>query len=371
MNNNLYIGLMSGTSVDSVDTVLVDLYGDNIQTIGSCSYPISKEIKQAIFLAVNASTLHDKEIKQLDKTMATVFVGAVTKILNQEKIKPRNIIAIGSHGQTIKHSPRSAKPFSLQVGNPKIIADTTKITTVADFRSQDIAAGGQGAPLTPIFHEKVFSKDQKKKIIVNIGGITNITSIEPCALTYGYDTGPGNCLMDCWSREHNGNEYDKNGDWAASGTPDKDLLEIMLSDNYFQINYPKSTGPDYFNINWINMANRKCKKLFQPGDVQATLLQLTVKTLTKELLKLKLKDDEKIFCCGGGLHNTFLMNQIERELNKKVFSTNDLGINPDYLEAISFAWFAKQRMENFRFELSRVTGSKGEIFLGKITRPSR
>ena len=177
--------------------------------------------------------------------------------------------------------------------------------------------------------------------------------------------------MDIWSREHIRKDYDEEGNWAASGTSEEELLKIMLNDDYFKKNYPKSTGPDYFNLNWIYQAISKCERTFQPQDVQATLLQLTVKTLTEGLLELELNKNEIIFYCGGGLHNKYLMAQIEKELEREIFSTYELGVNPDYLEAISFAWFAKQRMENFRFKLSRVTGSKGEIFLGKITRPSR
>ena len=369
--SKLFIGLMSGTSVDSVDTVLIDLEENNIQLIGSCSYPISGEIKQAVFSAVKSNSLSIEEISQLDETMARVFIGAVQKILSKEKKDSKDIIAIGSHGQTIKHSPNPPNPFSLQVGEAKIIANTTKITTVTDFRSQDITAGGQGAPLTPIFHEKIFNTDQKKKVIVNIGGITNLTSIDPSNFVFGYDTGPGNCLMDIWSREHIRKDYDEEGNWASSGTSEEELLKIMLNDDYFKKNYPKSTGPDYFNLNWIYQAISKCERKFQPQDVQATLLQLTVKTLTEGLLELELNNDEIIFYCGGGLHNKYLMDQIEKELEREIFSTYELGVNPDYLEAISFAWFAKQRIDGRSFELSKITGSKGKVFLGTITEPSK
>ena len=369
--SKLFIGLMSGTSVDSVDTVLIDLEEDNIQLIGSCSYPISGEIKQSVFSAVKSNSLSIEEISLLDETMARVFIGAVQKILSKEKKDSKDIIAIGSHGQTIKHSPNSPNPFSLQVGKAKIIANSTKITTVTDFRSQDITAGGQGAPLTPIFHEKIFNTDQKKKVIVNIGGITNLTSIDPSNFVFGYDTGPGNCLMDIWSREHIKKDYDEEGNWASSGTSEEELLKIMLNDDYFKKNYPKSTGPDYFNLNWIYQAISKCERKFQPQDVQATLLQLTVKTLTEGLLELELNNDEIIFYCGGGLHNKYLMDQIEKELEREIFSTYELGVNPDYLEAISFAWFAKQRIDGRSFELSKITGSKGKVFLGTITEPSK
>ena len=364
---DIFIGLMSGTSADSIDCATLDLSTEKINILGCNNFDIPKNLKAEIIQCSQSEKIGEELIESLNFKMAKVLVSSVKEVINELNINIKDIIAIGSHGQTIKHEPRSKNPYSLQIGDPQKISNDLNVTTIGNFRDHDIEAGGEGAPLTPLFHEKVFGRDKKRKAIINIGGITNITALD-YPKVIGFDTGPGNCLMDCWSRLHNIGNYDDKGNWAASGTINQALLDHMMQDEYFSLKHPKSTGPDYFNQNWILKNLKKLSNKVSPEDVQATLLALTVTSLINSIDDLKFSN-ENIYLCGGGVHNDFLCNEINKRCDKEVQTTLKLGINPDYLEAICFGWLAKQRIENKSFNLEKITGSKGPVYLGKIYEP--
>jgi len=365
---NIYIGLMSGTSADSIDCAVLDLSSKKIKVIGCKNFEIPKDLKADIIDSSQSKELEQVLIDDLDFKMAEVLVDCVKEAIADFNINFKDIKAIGSHGQTIKHQPKSKVPFSLQVGDPQKISNDLKIETIGNFRNDDIQSGGEGAPLTPIFHETVFASDKKRKAIVNIGGITNITVLDYPEVI-GFDTGPGNCLMDCWSRVNKIGNYDDKGTWAASGMINQSLLEIMMNDSYFSRQYPKSTGPDYFNHEWIKGKLLQSSLEISPQDVQATLLQVTVLSLMNSINSLQLSD-QNIYLCGGGIHNELLCKEINKNCKTEVKTTAELGIDPDYLEAICFAWLAKQRIDKKSFNLNRITGSKGKVYLGRIYKPS-
>ena len=366
---DIYIGLMSGTSADSIDCAALDLSSEEIKVLSSRSFEIPVDLKADIIQSSQIEKLEQELIDDLNFRMAEVLVGSVKEIITDSNIEVEDIKAIGSHGQTIKHKPKSKTPYTLQIGDPQKISNDLNITTVGNFRHDDIKAGGEGAPLTPVFHDKVFGSDRKRKIIVNIGGITNITALNYPELI-GFDTGPGNCLMDCWSRIHNVGSYDDKGSWASSGTVNQSLLGGMMEDEYFLRKYPKSTGPDYFNHEWIKENLLRLPKEISAEDVQATLVQVTVVSLIESINFLYLSN-ENIYLCGGGVHNDFLCSEINKQSKARVGTTLELGIDPDYLEAICFGWLAKQRIENKSFNLSKITGSKGDVYLGEIYEPSK
>ena len=365
----IYVGLMSGTSVDSVDCATMDLSSEEVRVQSCKNFEIPKDLKKDIIQSSQSKKIDQELIDDLDFRMAEVLVESVKEIISDSNIEVKDIKAIGSHGQTIKHEPRSETPYTLQIGDPQKISNDLNITTVGNYRHDDIEAGGEGAPLTPVFHNTVFGSDGKKKAIVNIGGITNITALNYSELI-GFDTGPGNCLMDCWSRIHNVGNYDDRGSWASSGTINQSLLGVMMEDEYFSRKYPKSTGPDYFSHEWIQKNLLKLSKEIPAEDVQATLAQVTVVSLIESINSLNLSK-ENIYLCGGGVHNDFLCSEINKQCEARVSTTLELGIDPDYLEAICFGWLAKQRIEKKSFNLSKVTGSKGEVYLGRIYEPSK
>ena len=364
----IYVGLMSGTSADSIDCATLDLSSEEIKVLSCSNFEIPVDLKKDIIQSSQSEKIEQELINDLDFRMAEVLVDSVKGIISELNIEIEDIKAIGSHGQTIKHEPRSKFPNTLQIGNPHKISDDLNLRTVGNYRHDDIDAGGEGAPITPIFHEKVFGKDKNCKVIVNIGGITNITALDYPNII-GFDSGPGNCLMDCWSRAHNIGNYDDKGSWASSGTINLSLLETMMNEEYFLRDYPKSTGPDYFNHEWIKKNLKSLSKEISPEDVQATLLQVTILSLLESINILKLSN-ENIYLCGGGVHNEFLFNELKKQSKSEIKTTLDLGVDPDYVEAICFGWLAKQRIENKKFNLSEITGSTGEVYLGRIYEPS-
>ena len=366
---DIYIGLMSGTSADSIDCAALDLSSEEIKVLSCKNFEISKDLKEDIIQSAQSAKIEKELIDNLDFRMAELLVNSVREIISDLDIETKEIKAIGSHGQTIKHEPKSETPYTLQVGDPQKISNDLNITTVGNFRHDDIGAGGEGAPLTPVFHNKVFGNDRKRKAIVNIGGITNITAIDYPELI-GFDTGPGNCLMDSWSRIHNIGNYDDKGSWASSGTINPSLLGAMMEEEYFLRKYPKSTGTDYFNHEWINKNLFKLREQIPAEDVQATLVQVTVVSLIESINSLNLSN-ENIYLCGGGVHNDFLCSEINKQIKARVTTTLELGIDPDYVEAICFGWLAKQRIETKSFNLSKITGSKGEVYLGRIYEPTK
>lgn len=348
--------------MDAVDCALVSFDNDETKLIAYAQYPLDDDTRKRV-RSVDAKT-PTEEIKQLDIHLGYLFANATNALIAKANGNPKEITAIGNHGQTVMHEPNAPEPFSLQIGNADIIVKETGILTVADFRNMDIAVGGQGAPLAPAFHQFQFRHTDKNRIVLNIGGMANIT-ILPADNTLpvtGFDTGPGNALMDDWTRKHLNLDMDKDGDWACSGHVDQSLLNEMLNDDYFKKLPPKSTGIEYFNLDWLSQFDSSLK----PEDIQATLLSLSVKTISQAINQYAVNTDE-VLVCGGGVHNKATMHALREHLpNCKIASTSDYGLNPDCIEAVTFAWLAKRRLENKPGNLPSVTGATEAVLLGTI-----
>lgn len=359
-----YIGLMSGTSIDSIDAALVTISDNKTHLIGSHSEDIPSTLKNNLLALCSPGTDEITRMGSADYQLGKLFAKATNTLLAKNQLVSKDVCAIGSHGQTIRHLPETSTPFTLQIGNPSIISHDTGICTVADFRRSDMAAGGQGAPLAPAFHQAAFSHPQKHRVIVNIGGIANITSLNPLKPAFGFDTGPGNCLLDYWAQQHIKQSFDTNGKWGASGKTIPALLEKCLADPYFQRRPPKSTGREHFNPAWLNMQLNDEKYL--PVDIQATLTALTALSISNEVKALKGPIDE-VFICGGGAHNSAVIDSIQSELASiPVTSTKPLGIAADWVEAAAFAWLAHQTLNNRPANLPSVTGANKACILGAI-----
>ena len=365
--DKIFIGLMTGTSADSLDLAAVDFSNEKLNVVGTKNFEIPKEIKIQIKENVNTINIDYSSIDMLDAELGKFFANSIEEFVNDKNISKNKIVAVGSHGQTIKHDPSAIPPISMQLGDPQLISNETNLKTIGNFRQDDIEAGGQGAPLSPLFHEEAFKDNYEERIIVNIGGITNISLLSKSKLL-GFDTGPGNCLLDSWSQMNKRGNYDAEGKWAKSGKVNQDLIKIMLGDKYFALDHPKSTGPDYFNLHWIEDSLNKLGHELAPEDVQATLTELTVVSLFDSLKQLGALEN-RMFLCGGGIHNDFLMSRMSSIFNQDIQTTSNLGVDPDFLEAICFAWLAYKRINNVRFDLKEITGSKEAVFLGRIYDP--
>jgi anhydro-N-acetylmuramic acid kinase len=362
----LYIGLMSGTSLDGIDAALVEFQDNHVQLIEFEYQPFSDDIKSRLEQISDANAMiFLKDYGAMDTQLGLLFADIINTLLNKANIPTAAVKAIGSHGQTIYHDPNSELPFSLQIGDPNIIAETTGITTIADFRRRDIAVGGQGAPLVPAFHQAVFSHPDEHRCIVNIGGIANITLLpaSQSAAVIGFDTGPGNILMDQWIQKHRSLNYDARGEWAASGTINNDLVEQLKRDPYFQADPAKSTGKEYFSLDWIYQNIRVTD--YPAEDIQASLCYLTATTIT-DAIKKYAPATEQVLVCGGGIHNNYLLQLIEQNLTCPVSSTELYGIHPDHVEAIAFAWLARQTLNHLAGNLKEVTGANRNVILGGI-----
>lgn len=366
MSTEYYLGLMSGTSADAVDIVLVDFANQKIRLMASHSFGLTKDLRNKIHSLTTPSNNEIDQMGQLDRELAEIYSSAINQLLQSEGIDPTQIIALGSHGQTIRHRPPGTLeyPFTLQIGDPNVIAERTKITTVADFRRRDMAAKGQGAPLVPAFHQAVFHSPEIDRVIVNIGGMANITWLPKSGTTLGFDTGPGNVLMDAWIFKCLGNAYDAEGVWASSGTINEPLLTRLLAHPFFAQLPPKSTGREEFNISWLQ--DQIYALNVKEEDVQATLLTLTARSISQDICRLTQTDCE-VFVCGGGAYNIALMRELERNLpNAKVSSTEALGVEPEWIEAMAFAWLARQTMNRKCGNLGAVTGATKEVILGGV-----
>lgn len=362
MSGAYYIGIMSGTSLDGVDAVLVD-FSSSFSLLQTCYIPYDACLQTAL-LALNQigeNELHHAAIS--GNQLSRLYAEAVKRLLDEAGFNSREIVAIGCHGQTVRHCPQPENAYSIQLINGALLAELTGITVVTDFRGRDIAAGGQGAPLVPAFHQKMFAHSGIHRLIINIGGIANITSLPGEGSVTGFDCGPGNILMDAWCYRHTGMGYDRDGLWAESGRVIPQLLENLLAFPYFALLPPKSTGREMFNIDWLQSYLTGNEAV---QDVQSTLLQLTVNTITDAVLTHYPAASE-IYLCGGGAHNITLMAQLQQALcNKKLMSTDILGVNADWVEACAFAWLARQAIEQLPGNLPEVTGAYGRRILGAI-----
>lgn len=368
-----YIGLMSGTSVDSIDGALISFDGTNkIIVHHTHAITMPQDIKNQLLSLSTQPNISLENLGLLDNTLGQLFAECALNIIKQSKVSKNDIKAIGSHGQNIYHNPHIQ--FTFQIGNPNIITQKTGIRTISDFRRADMAAGGQGAPLAPLFHHALFYSDTKNRVILNLGGIANITVLKP-GLTYplcGFDTGPANSLLDALCAKYFNQPYDKNGDISARGQIQSDLLAKLLQDDYFKKSPPKSTGKEYFNLNWLESSLDKNKNDL-PQDLLTTLTELTAKTITdaiKQVLETNFdnKYNTEVYCCGGGVYNAYLISRIQHHLGQhiKVASTETLGLDPKWVEAALFAWLAKMRIEEKTLDLKHTTGSNQPVVLGAV-----
>lgn len=367
----LYIGLMSGTSADAIDVALVEIEPSSIAVRASISQPLPESVRTEIFALFDSGTDEIDRMGNLDQRLAVLFADAVNSLLKQQSVTSAEITAIGSHGQTIRHRPRPPKgaPFTLQIGDPNTIAELTRITTVADFRRRDMACGGQGAPLTPGFHQAVFGHAVEARAVLNIGGIANVTVLRPDRPVLGFDTGPGNGLMDAWIYHCCKQPFDRGGRWAASGKLQAPLLNRLSEHTYFGLPAPKSTGREEFTLSWLLDQLRDFSELPEQ-DVQATLAELSAMTIANALAAYV--ETSNLYLCGGGARNDYLRGRIQSYLPRcRVMTTAELGIPPDDVEAAAFAWLAHQSINHLTGNLPSVTGAReaavlGGVYLGRI-----
>lgn len=365
----LYLGLMSGTSADGVEAALADIEANRIRFISGCSHPYPAAIRRAIIdLARSEYGDHDAidQLGTLDNALGELFAATALDAIDKGTTGGKQPRAIGSHGQTIRHRPNAPSRFSLQIANPNIIAARTGVTTVADFRRRDMALNGQGAPLAPAFHHAAFAARSQTRAIVNLGGIANITALVPGHPVTGFDTGPANTLCDAWARRHGHGAFDKDGALALAGRVHQPLLRALLADPYFSRPPPKSTGPEYFNLQWLDAALDARKNAISIADVQATLVALTARSIANDLCD-SIPGLDELYVCGGGVHNPALMHALEKALpDVAIASTSVLGIDPDYVEAVAFAWLAGRTLHHQPGNSPAVTGASEDTILGAI-----
>jgi len=358
---------MSGTSLDGVDAALTEF--DDVAPVGSthCRVIHTHSLPYNDELRAELHSLHNSSENELERTaltgnsLARLYAETVNQLLASAKIDRSQIIAIGCHGQTIRHRPELG--FTIQIGNPALLAELTGITVIADFRSRDIAAGGQGAPLVPAFHQAVFAHPSLNRVVINIGGISNLSHLPIAGEIRGFDSGPGNMLMDAWAERHLGQRYDESGKWASTGQVIEPLLKQLQAEPYFEQAPPKSTGRDLFSIKWLG---QYLSPGYLPQDVQRTLLELTAQSIADAVRQYCQHVDE-VFLCGGGAHNHALFQCLQQLLHPvKIRLTDELGIAVGWVEAAAFAWLARQTLLKAPGNLAAVTGAKGPRVLGAV-----
>ncbi|MDB2562496.1 anhydro-N-acetylmuramic acid kinase [Sulfurimonas sp.] len=355
----LYIGVMSGTSLDGIDIALCEIDNTNSTLIHAHEYRFNHDIKEEI-LTVIAGTTTLEQVGTLNSKLGTLFANSINTFIKQFEINTSTIKAIGLHGQTLWHQSQSDFPFSMQLGCPNIVHAKTGIQVIADFRSMDIANGGEGAPFAPAFHEFLFASIKKKTAVLNIGGMANITLLDN--EVKGWDIGAGNVLLDLWIKKCKGVAYDRDGLFAQSGEVNTELLEKFLDDPYFKKLPPKSTGREYFNENWIANALPMFQTIADE-DIQRTLLELTAQTIKQDIQK---SDIDLLIVCGGGAKNIFLMQRLQSLCECEVSVSDTYGVSGDSMEAMAFAWLAYKRVNGEVVNLKSVTGARKNSILGGI-----
>lgn len=361
----LYLGLISGTSADGIDAALVEFPPDAApRVVAASTTPYPADLRRRVLaLATASAAIALDDYGRLDVETGECVAAAANALLREAGIDHSEVAAIGSHGQTVRHRVGGRHPFTLQIGDPSVIAERTGITTVADFRRADVAAGGQGAPLLPALHAAVFADAAIPRAILNLGGIANLTLLQRERDVIGFDSGPANCLLDAWAERHLGTSRDDNGQWARSGRVDEALLAQWLADPYFAAVPPKSTGREDFNLAWLDA---RLPSGLAPADVQATLLALSARSIA-DALRAHAPATREVYACGGGVHNTTLMDALRAHLpGLTIDSTAALGVDPDYVEAIGFAWLARARLAGEPGNLPSVTGARGFRTLGAV-----
>ena len=363
--SDLFLGMISGTSIDGVDAVLAEVGNDNFRIVGANTTPFPADLHARLRTLVETPQTSLRDLGSLDVAVGRFFGDCALKLIAASGMRPEDVTAIGSHGQTVYHEPLGAEPFSLQLGDPNVIAAMTGCATVADFRRLDIALGGQGAPLVPAFHAWAFGHVREERVVVNIGGIANITVLAPGRDVTGFDTGPGNTLLDVWIRACTQKPYDDGGRWAAGGIVNRALLEACLAEPFFKVRPPKSTGRELFNREWLD------KRLAHGGarvsgvDVQATLAELTATTIAAAIRE-ELAHCNEVIVCGGGVHNDDLMTRLRRLTATQVTTTDTHGVPPDWVEGAAFAWLARARLLELAGNVPTVTGARRPAVLGGV-----
>ncbi|MEQ0073661.1 anhydro-N-acetylmuramic acid kinase [Klebsiella sp. CN_Kp118] len=364
MKSGRFIGVMSGTSLDGVDVVLAAINENLVAQQASLTYPIPLAIKEDILAICQGQQLTLSQLGRLDTRLGRLFADAVQALMAQEKLQAADIIAIGCHGQTVWHEPTGDAPHTLQIGDNNQIAARTGVTVVGDFRRRDMALGGQGAPLVPAFHHALLAHPVERRMVLNIGGIANLSLLAPGVPVRGYDTGPGNMLMDAWIWRQCGKPFDKDAQWASEGKVVLPLLQDMLSDPWFALPAPKSTGREYFNYGWLSQHLARYPGL-RAQDVQTTLAELTAVSISEQVLLSG--GCERLLVCGGGARNSLLMARLAALLpGTEVSTTDEAGISGDDMEALAFAWLAWRTLAGLPGNLPSVTGASQASVLGAI-----
>jgi anhydro-N-acetylmuramic acid kinase len=364
----LFIGVMSGTSLDGIDVAIVDFDSGAMQLKAAETYPFETSLRRDLLKLINQGQAQLQQLGQIDMALGYAYSDAINQLLAETHIAAADIKAIGCHGQTVYHAPDVAYPFSMQIGNAHVIAEKTGINTIADFRQRDIILGGQGAPLVPAFHQALFHDPAHNRVVANIGGIGNITILpaDTQQTVSGFDTGPGNVLLDQWYQQHHNDLYDENGQWARDAEIDEDLLGLLLADPFLQQPAPKSTGREYFNLNWLTQKLVELDKPIKASAVQKTLLQMTAQSISDAIVSYA-DNTEQVYVCGGGAHNAVLMQAISDALpDMQIDTTATLGLAPDWVEACAFAWLARQFILQQAGNLPAVTGASKATVLGAL-----
>lgn len=353
-----YIGLMSGTSLDGVDGVLTTFSGQ--QQMATVPFPAPLKHELMALQSAGANEIHREAMAA--NALVALYAACVQALLHSARISAAQVRAIGAHGQTIRHLPASG--YTRQINNPALLAELTGIDVIADFRSRDVAAGGQGAPLVPAFHQAVFGSNTETRVVANIGGISNISILKSDGSVTGFDTGPGNLLMDGWINQHQGAAFDEDGRWAASGTPDAALLQALLAEPFLALPPPKSTGRDLFHAQWLAAKLQNLPAL-RAEDVQATLTAFTATSLA-DAIRRSAADAAGVYVCGGGARNTYLMRLLQEALTMPVAPTDALGVASGAVEGLAFAWLAARFCDRLPGNLPAVTGARGSRILGAL-----
>jgi anhydro-N-acetylmuramic acid kinase len=357
-----FIGLMSGTSLDGIDGVLVDLSLGKMRSLATCNLPIPLPLRKELLALNQAGPDELRRAALAGNQLSRLYAQVVQNLLASSGLGAGEVEAVGCHGQTVRHQPDEG--YTVQLVNAALLSELTGIATVCDFRSRDVAAGGQGAPLVPAFHQAAFGDPVIPRAIVNLGGFANVTLLAPGAVARGYDCGPGNALLDGWMARHRGESFDRNGQWAASGVLIEDLLDRFLTHPFFRRPPPRSTGRDEFHLDWV----LSCPGVstYNPEDVQRTLLELTA-TAVAQSVRDQTPAMREVYLCGGGAHNRFLVKRIGRLLQPiPVTGTRTLGMPEEQVEAFAFAWLARQSIHGRPGNLPSVTGARGARVLGAI-----